>query len=126
MKLFIRTLRIVGSLELLLGVIHCAFTPFIMRGIPKAIFKPFLFMFLATGMAFIYVGWILIKESNLVKEGKADNLRIRLTFGFILLAGILAACCMPENPFAWLSLLVAVIGTVLLAVSSTHLKAQTV
>ena len=122
MKSVIRTLRNVGIIEMALGTIHCAFTPIIIRDIPGEIIRPFLFIFITTGLAYLYIGWILYKESRSIHKRPPEKMKIIVSFAFLLLTGVMAAALMAENPFAWISFLTSLAGSVILILNHKKTK----
>jgi hypothetical protein len=103
-------IKITGILVMLLGVIHCAATPLILP--PKGTVNndfllTFLYMFICTGMATIFIGWIqyfIAKQEVLLKE----TWTVLITSIFLVLVlGIIAVIIMHTNPFAYIFLFIA-------------------
>ena len=104
MKIIDITARITAIVLLCLGTIHCAFTPVIIKNIPGDIRSVFLYMFLSTGLAFLYLGTVMLIEIRRFRRKVTDSLLIlNISMGLALAAGIMAVFTMPENPFAWIT-----------------------
>lgn len=104
-----------GILIMVLGAIHCATTPFVMQRAWVSLLPPegarvFLFMFLATGAATIFGGWLTVVAASGLRVGEpmAWSLAWRASL-FLLLLGIGAAACMFENPFAHIMLVFSIL-----------------
>jgi drug/metabolite transporter (DMT)-like permease len=109
MKILKITARILAIIQLILGTIHCSFTPFAMKDIPPGISKVFLTMFLATGLAFIFTGIVLLREVKNMEGINRKNLSlINVTMIYILVVGLLSVIMMWNNPFAWISMVAGV------------------
>jgi hypothetical protein len=100
-----------------LGVIHVCATPVILyslRQLPLSYLMVFAFMYVATGLSFVFIGWLqcfCIKHREesicLVKILKASCI-------FVLICGIGAVVTMFDNPFAYLTLFIALFQFVML------------
>lgn len=104
-----------GILIMILGVIHCAITPYIMQRewvslLPPENARVFLFMFLATGAATIFGGWLAVVAAKGLRVGEpmAWALAWRVAL-FVLFLGIGSASLMFENPFAHLTLIFSIL-----------------
>lgn len=115
MKILLRTTKIVAIAQIALGTIHCALTPVIMKNIPVEISKVFLFMFLATGLAFIYIGIIMLNEVKRIRTAKVQGFMIiNISTGFIIISGIMAVISMSGNPFAWIAFIIGATGAAII------------
>jgi hypothetical protein len=104
---------IVGILIIILGSIHVAATflifPAIAPQLPKPIQFMFLYLFIATGAAVIFSGALTIYGSRGLKTGQSWAWAITNMNGmFMFLLGVGAILAMPFNPFAYLTLIIAI------------------
>jgi hypothetical protein len=108
-------IQTVGILILILGVIHCAVTPYIMQRAWVSLLPPenarvFLYMYLATGVATIFGGWLAMVAAKGLRVGEplAWALAWRVAL-FVLFLGIGAAVLMFENPFSHIMLVLSIL-----------------
>jgi len=109
-----RWIRLAGWLTLLLGSIHIAATPFVYTLSASLFADPdalsALYMFEMTGIAVIFTGLLIIYASKGWQNGQCWAWHVCLGAGvFLLLLGLGAVLGMPDNPFAYLSLIIAII-----------------
>ena len=99
-----------------LGCIHTSATPFIFNLFAKnaKIDPAALYMFIMVGMSTIFIGWLqyfLVKqlhpEKNAAQNGFQKILLVTVIYLGILGSG--AVMAMPDNPFAYISLLIAAV-----------------
>lgn len=104
-----RWVRIAGWLVVALGVVHIAATPLIYP--PYAGDLTFLYMFLATGIAVIFAGALVLLAAGGWSRGERWAWDVLLRAGiFLSLLGIGAVITMADNPFAYLMLILAVVA----------------
>jgi hypothetical protein len=109
-----RWIRLSGWLTIVLGSIHIAATPFI-YALSTSLFADAdmlanLYMFEMTGLAVIFTGWLIIYAAKGWQDGQRWAWHLCLGAGvFLLLLGIGAVLAMSVNPFAYLSLVIAII-----------------
>jgi len=105
-------------LVIAMGVIHviATFTPLINSGLEtlsvgKA--QAITYFSLMCGTLLIACGSLLLMLMD--KTGEHSFLRLPMAFisGVVLLAGILAPCFMPHNPFAWLLCCITAVNALL-------------
>ena len=108
-------IQTIGILVFILGVIHCAATPYIMQRAWVSLLPPenarvFMFMFLATGAATIFGGWLATVAAKGLRVGEpmAWALAWRTAL-FVLLLGIGAAVFMFDNPFSHIMLVLSIL-----------------
>lgn len=111
----IRLVRISGWGALALGTIHCLATPAVLGmgfgALPRPQLAVFLFMFLATGLSLVFAGASLLQAIPHLHEGNPLAIRIhRLCVAYFLPLGIGSVVAMGDNPFAWLTLLNALLA----------------
>lgn len=102
--------KIAGILILILGIIHCCATPFILPNsstFVKDDLLTFIYMFICTGIATMLLGWLqyyIAKQEKIVRETKVILL---VTVALVLIMGIIAVIIMCYNPFAYIFLIIA-------------------
>jgi len=113
MKTQIITLsKIAGWLSLALGTIHTCATPMIWKqinisGMPSG--TTFLFMFVATGIACLMAGAVmLMTTSKEIRDFSPSKHIFLISATFMLLLGIGAPIAMSDNPFGYISLVTGV------------------
>lgn len=109
-----RWIQVAGWLTLVLGLIHIAATPLIFPLSTSLLADPellsSLYMFVMTGLAVILTGWLVIYASQGWSQGQRWAWHVCLGAGvFLLLLGAGAILAMPDNPFAYLSLVIAIV-----------------
>jgi hypothetical protein len=113
----IKNLKIAGILVLILGIIHICATPLVlhqMNLLPLMQKLCFLFMFVCTGLATILIGWL---QYFLARQSKIDLKSatiLKVSIWLMLLIGIGAVATMWNNPFAYISLLIALYELIIL------------
>lgn len=107
----VKTLKVSSIVVMLLGSIHLAATPFVF-GLINSSGKPdidSLYMFVMVGVAVIFAGWLqkfLVQKLN---EDKSYEKILTGSIVFMLILGIGAAGSMTTNPFAYITLMVALV-----------------
>lgn len=109
-----RWIRALGIATVILGLIHCAVTPVIFGAgfnrLSPADGRAFIFVFVTAGVAAIFAGLAIIYA--------ASGLRLKATWAhtivagsglFLALLGGGAVAAMPDNPFAYIALLISVL-----------------
>jgi hypothetical protein len=109
-----RWIQVAGWLTLVLGLIHIAATPLIFPLSTSLLADPellsSLYMFEMTGIAVVFAGWLVIYASRGWRQGQRWAWHVCLGAGiFLLLLGAGAVLTMPDNPFAYLSLVIAIV-----------------
>jgi hypothetical protein len=109
-----RWVQVAGWLTLVLGLIHIAATPLIFPLSASLLADPellsSLYMFEMTGIAVVFTGWLVIYASRGWRQGQRWAWHVCLGAGvFLLLLGAGAVLTMPANPFAYLSLSIAIV-----------------
>jgi hypothetical protein len=104
-----------GILIMVLGVVHCATTPLALQRACVSLLPPegariFLFMYLATGAATIFGGWLATVAARGLRIGEplAWPVAWRSSL-FLLLLGIGSAAFMFGNPFAHIILVFSIL-----------------
>jgi uncharacterized membrane protein HdeD (DUF308 family) len=108
---------IAGILTVLLGLIHVAATPVIFSTMSDQLSAAdkltFLYMYIATGAAVIFVGWLVMYGSRGLRTSERWAWITTLAAGvFMSLLGIGAILAMSDNPFAYLTLVFAALELV--------------
>ncbi len=109
-----RWIQVAGWLTLVLGFIHIAATPLIFPLSASLLADPellsSLYMFEMTGLAVVFTGWLVIYASRGWRLGQRWAWHVCLGAGiFLFLLGAGAVLTMPDNPFAYLSLVIAMV-----------------
>ncbi|MEW5871191.1 MAG: hypothetical protein AB1894_18110 [Chloroflexota bacterium] len=107
-------IQVAGWLTLGLGVIHIAATPLIFPLSASLLADPellsSLYMFEMTGFAVVFTGWLVMYASQGWRQGQRWAWQVCQGAGlFLLLLGAGAVLAMPDNPFAYLSLVIAIV-----------------
>lgn len=104
-----------GILIMALGGIHCISTVFVMKSawvslLPPEYARVFMYMFLATGAATIFGGWLATVAARGLRMGEplAWPLVWRVAL-FLLLLGIGSVATMFDNPFAHIMLVFSIL-----------------
>jgi len=99
-----------GISVLSLEVIHILATPIILsmfKSLNKMSLMTFAYMFVATGAAMVFIGWL---QYYISKQPTINNIYltiIKISTLFVFLSGIGAIVAMKNNPFAYIILVVA-------------------
>ena len=109
-----RWVLIAGILIALLGLIHIAATPYIYPSFAMQLAAGhefvFLYMFIATGIAVIFIGLLIMYCSRGLKTNEPWARTIALAAGlFMLILGICAVLAMAGNPFAYLTVVFSIV-----------------
>jgi hypothetical protein len=102
--------RITAFAVMVMGIIHVCATPVILPAFKVLMHEEllsFLFMFVSTGLALIFAGWI---QYFILKRWNYERTFFLLLKGsvlFISVSGIGAVVTMWSNPFAYITLLIA-------------------
>lgn len=111
---------------IVLGTIHLAATPMVLpmyNTLNINNLLSFIYMFIATGLAMIFVGWL---QFYLLKNGirtRHEYQILKISVVFIAILGIGSVATMWNNPFAYISLLLALCETII--ISKTRLTIET-
>lgn len=105
---------VAGMFIAALGLIHLAATPVIFPSIALQLFQAdqfvFLYMYLSTGTAVVFVGLLTIYSARGLRRAEPWAWTLALaTGGFMLLLGVGAVLSMANNPFAYLTLVLALV-----------------
>lgn len=104
--------RFFGTVVFLLGLIHLLYTSDVaglLKETNSFIRISFLYFYVATGVSLLFCGFLLILIANQIKQN--HNLSILLPGSLAVYLGILgvgAVLAMPNNPFAYLMLVIAI------------------
>ncbi|MBN1117419.1 MAG: hypothetical protein JXA77_09460 [Bacteroidales bacterium] len=117
-----KLLKINAIAIVVLGCIHLAATPFIMKGVNPEMRSVFLSMFTIAGMGTFLPGVAILNQLQNLKAGnkQSRNLIVFCIVYFLILA-LIAVSTMYTNPFAYIALL---LGLILLIPLPTLLKHQ--
>jgi hypothetical protein len=112
-----------GAGTALLGVIHCAATgvvlPPILAKLPPDDAQAMAYMFIATGVAVFYLGGLIWYSARQLQGGAAWARPVCLSAAILTtLLGAGAVAPMPDNPFAYLMLALALLALVPLLAGS--------
>ena len=113
----IRTLfKITAIAVIALGFIHTCATPVIFNLFAEnaKIDPASLYVFIMVGISTIIIGWLqyfLVKQLHLEKNGAQNSFKkiLLVTVIYLSILGSGAVIAMPDNPFAYLSLLIAAV-----------------
>jgi|GEM_PF-2161231 len=105
-----RCLSVSGVLIILLGIVHLASAPGVMRGMPAAVpdefQKAFIYLFAATGAAVIYCGLLILFAAYGIARMRPGARGLALCSGmFTILLGVGALAAMPQNAFSYILLI---------------------
>lgn len=104
-----RWVHIAGWLVVALGVVHIAATPLVYPAYAGDL--AFLYIFLATGIAVIFAGALMLLAAGGWSRGERWAWAVLLRTGiFLSLLGIGAVVTMADNPFAYLMLVFALVA----------------
>ena len=103
---YLTWLWVVGIVIALLGVIHLASTPGVMRGLPEGVpgeyRSAFLFMFVAAGTAVLLAGVLVLWAAyGLARQWRGFWMLALVTAAFTIHLGGWAIASMPRNPFSY-------------------------
>ncbi len=104
--LYLTWLWIVGGVIALLGIIHLASAPGVMRGVPEGVpgeyRSAFLFMFVAAGTAVLLAGVLVLWAAyGLARQWRGFWMLALVTALFTIHLGGWAVAAMPRNPFSY-------------------------
>jgi hypothetical protein len=106
----VKLARTTGWFFTLLGTIHCAATPFVIKEPELASLgrdgkDTFTVMFLGTGLAVVWAGVTFLLAAPALRRGETwPRPVLALAAAFLAILSLLCVGPMPANPFAWLSL----------------------
>jgi hypothetical protein len=103
-------LKVAAISVLSLGVIHICATPAVapmLNALPLLSRLAMLYMFVATGLLFVFVGWLQLFCLNHLSNYAPVAIAIRMSIILVAGCAIAAVAIMYDNPFAYLTLLVA-------------------
>lgn len=117
-----------GWFIVIMGIIHLSVTPFVLKeanGMEHELLLVFSFMFVATGLAFLYTGYMLLfLQRHFTALGPSATSALLITTILVLVMGVLGVSMMPTNPFTWLTLLTSFVLTFSLIKSRRKTKKQ--
>jgi hypothetical protein len=102
--------KIAGIIVLILGIIHCIAIPFVLpmlRALPKMELFSCIYMFVCTGIAVFFVGWLQYYIARQAEINSKERHILKASVWFMLIVGFGAVVTMWNNPFAYIFLLVA-------------------
>lgn len=105
-----KRLKIAGIIVIILGIIHCSATPLVLpslKVLPSGDFLSCAYMFVCTGLAVIFIGWLQYYIAKQAEINSKDLKIFRISVFFMSILGIGAVATMWNNPFAYIILLVA-------------------
>lgn len=106
-----KSLKVSGIIILILGIIHsCATLTVILpfKALPKDDMLTAIYMFLCTGLAVLLIGWI---QMYIARQKLTDVILLKImkaTIIFLFILGAGAVSLMPVNPFAYITLFIAI------------------
>ena len=107
----LKAFRAAALAVILLGIVHLIATPFVLSmfsNLNKMQLLTFGYMFVSTGVALVFLGWIQYYTLKLSVLEKFNWVIIKTSVTTFTLFGIGAVASMWDNPFAYISLLLAV------------------
>lgn len=110
---------------MVLGSIHLCATPIVMQTFKMIDIKNFLmiaFMFVSTGLALVFTGWLQYQLLNNGLKSRHELKILRTSIAFIALSGLGAVATMWSNPFAYLNLLLALCEVILINNNRTNIE----
>ncbi len=102
--------KILASTIIMLGIVHdtATFSPLIQDDLtclnPGAL-QAVIYMSLICGTSLILSGILLLTLLKSVKKLPSTTLSLLIIGIFLFFNGILSVVCMPDNPFAWITLI---------------------
>jgi hypothetical protein len=105
----LKRLKISAIAVLALGCIHVLATPIVLgmfKFMPFMALMTFIYMYVFTGVAYIFIGWLQLYCIRHIQETIALQI-MKVAIGIVLIGGIAAVATMFDNPFAYISLFVA-------------------
>jgi hypothetical protein len=111
-----RLFKTTGILVILLGSIHLAATPFIFPVFRKIQYQDLssLYMFVMVGISTLLTGWLQIFSLERSGNDKGYQKILTLSVTFMVILGTGAVAAMWQNPFAYISLLIAIVQVFIL------------
>jgi hypothetical protein len=108
--------KIASILIMVLGIIHLFATPVIFQFFKANIpIEPAsVFMFVMVGIYTFFIGWVQYFVIKRLNSDEAFGNILKVTVLFLCVAGITAVATMWNNPFAYISLVVAMVELILL------------
>jgi uncharacterized ion transporter superfamily protein YfcC len=116
-----KTLKITAIAVMLLGSIHLAATPFIFsffNGKPIHDLSS-IYMFVIVGISILFTGWLQYFIISRLTEHKGYRSILVVSVIFITIVGVGAVAGMRDNPFAYISLVIACIELISLRMHKT-------
>ena len=105
-----KTFKISSITIIVIGCIHTFATPIVANlfgGLDKMQWLTFIYMFVMTGFAMIFAGWIQFYSIKNHADNLAFHKILKVSTIFILISGAGGVATMWDNPFAYLVLIVA-------------------
>src|SRR5512139_976767 len=110
MRKIVIQLKTISVLVMVLGLIHSAsvfmFFPVFDKSASYSLSS--LYMFAMTGLAILFTGWLQWFLANRFHENSEMKCIMKMSIVFLLMAGIGAVLTMYDNPFAYISVALAV------------------
>ena len=113
-----KAFKTTGIVIVLIGIIHLCATPLILKGfrvLNQGNFFTFIYMFLFTGVSVVFIGWLQYFIVNKLVNNVIAVRMLKVSTFVILATGLGAVAAMPDNPFAWLILVVAIVEVILIS-----------
>ena len=106
----IKRFKITAIAVLTLGCIHVLAAPVVLgmfKFLPLMALLTFAYMYVLTGVAYIFMGWLQLYCIRNFQGNPVVVKIIKVSILFVALGGIAAVATMYDNPFAYISLFVA-------------------
>ncbi len=112
-------LKVMSFLVMLLGIIHTGATFVLFPVFKKDILIDYasLYMFVMVGISVVFTGGLQWLLSNKFIDGKPMKRIMNMSILFMMIMGLGAVFALPDNPFAYISLAIAIYEIVLMALS---------
>ena len=115
----IKQFKIAGISVLIIGIIHILATPVILNQIKSlqlSFILCFAYMFVATGVLTITLGWLQCFVLKRIREHLAFTLLLKTSVVLLIFLAAGAIATMWDNPFAYLILFIALYECILLRI----------
>jgi hypothetical protein len=120
MNKIIVQLRVMSFLVMLLGIIHTAATFVLFPVFIKDALIDYasLYMFIMVGISVAFTGCLQWLLSDKFIDSKPMKRIMNMSILFMMIMGLGAVLALPDNPFAYISLAIAIYEIVLMALST--------
>ena len=120
MNKIIVQLKVMSFLVMLLGIIHTAATFVLFPVFKKDALIDYasLYMFIMVGISVVFAGCLQWALSDKFKDSRSLGRIMNMSILFMMIMGLGAVFALPDNPFAYISLAIAIYEIVLMVLSA--------